>query len=237
MHDYGAESIRETFFLPLWRAHVPPTCAFRRPRSFLPRVFKYQWHDPLQRWDVQLPFIIRGGKRRYYLERRGRGDRKSCGRDEAGSKDLSQPSNFPVFSDRNERNFLPQRVIRKACDECGRWRRNNDRPSIKRWYKIRRWRTAWIKFGGYCRRRIDERGIRLKLRETRWVHVRKDDEAWNFPSDWKVSMKMLMSRGESYAKSSSFFFTATLARFDRENNRVCRAMQLRESRECLFVRQ
>lgn len=68
---------------------------------------------------------------------------------------------------------------------------------------------------------------------------------WNFSSDRKlidrkVSMKMLMScwlgRGE-LREILLFFFTATLARFDRENNRVCRATQLRESRECLFVRQ
>lgn len=66
---------------------------------------------------------------------------------------------------------------------------------------------------------------------------------WNFSSDRKlidrkVSMKMLMScREGGVARNPPLFFTATLARFDRENNRVCRATQLRESRECLFVRQ
>lgn len=77
------------------------------------------------------------------------------------------------------------------------------------------------------------------------VHVRKDDGIFRAIGnaaliDRKVSMKMLMScwlgRGE-LREILLFFFTATLARFDRENNRVCRATQLRESRECLFVRQ
>lgn len=47
----------------------------------------------------------------------------------------------------------------------------------------------------------------------------------------------LLAREGGVARNPPLFFTATLARFDRENNRVCRATQLRESRECLFVRQ
>lgn len=70
---------------------------------------------------------------------------------------------------------------------------------------------------------------------------------WNFSSDRKrgtdrsksfdENVNELLAREGGVARNPPLFFTATLARFDRENNRVCRATQLRESRECLFVRQ
>lgn len=99
-------------------------------------------------------------------------------------------------------------------------------------------KTAWIKLVDIASVRTDRR-----KRNSSQVERPRSKGRWNFSSDRKRGTdrsKSLMScwlgRGE-LREILLFFFTATLARFDRENNRVCRATQLRESRECLFVRQ